>query len=324
MKFVRLAAATLLVTGLAGCGASAGSPGAGTSSTFPLTLENCGHEVTLEAPPERVLLLKSAAVTYLDALGVLDRVIARAGAYPDEYYTPQVQATLAEIPLLTDQLDPSGHLQISKEVVIAQQPDLVLGAVDNLNHDTLAAVGIPVLEEPAMCPDWRDQPSYEDVAEQLRVYGEVFGVPQRGEEAAAEIGQRLADITARVSPGESRTAAVLYPTVGGGTTYAYGTRSMAHPQLEAAGLTNVFADVDERVFEVSREELIGRNPDVLILLYSDGDPELVREAITSMPGTDTITAVANDDILVQLFNFTEPPSLLALDGLERIVEAFNE
>lgn len=324
MKFVRLAAATLLVIGLAGCGASAGSPGGGTSSTFPLTLENCGHEVTLEAPPERVLLLKSAAVTYLDALGVLDRVIARAGAYPDEYYTPQVQTALAEIPLLTDQLDPSGHLQISKEVVIAQQPDLVLGAVDNLNHDTLAAVGIPVLEEPAMCPDWRDQPSYEDVADQLRVYGEVFGVPQRGEEAAAEIEQRLADITARVSPGESRTAAVLYPTVGGGTTYAYGTRSMAHPQLEAAGFTNVFADVDERVFEVSREELIGRNPDVLILLYSDGDPELVREAITSMPGTDTITAVANDDILVQLFNFTEPPSLLALDGLERIVEAFNE
>ena len=107
-------------------------------------------------------------------------------------------------------------------------------------------------------------------------------------------------------------------------SYAYGTRSMAHPQLEAAGFTNVFADVDERVFEVSREELIGRNPDVLILLYSDGEPAAVKEAVTSMAGADAITAVANDDILVQLFNFTEPPSPLSLDGLERIVEAFAQ
>ena len=28
---------------------------------------------------------------------------------------------------------------------------------------------------------------------------------------------------------------MLYPTVGGGPLYAYGTSSMAHPQLEAAG-----------------------------------------------------------------------------------------
>ena len=318
MTFVRPALAALLVVGLAGCGASS------TSSERTLTVENCGHQVTLEVPPERPLLLKSAAVTYLDAIGVLERVIARAGAYPDEYYTPQVRATLAEIPLLTDELDASGHLKISKEVVISQKPDVVLGAVDNLNHETLAAVGIPVLEEPAMCPNATEGPSFDDVAEQLRFYGRVFGVPERGEQAAEEVAQRLADITARVSPGESRTAAVLYPTVGGGTTYAYGTRSMAHPQLEAAGFTNVFADVDERVFEVSREELIGRNPDVLILLYSDGEPGPVKEAITSMPGAEAITAVANDDILVQLFNFTEPPSLLALDGLERIVEAFSE
>lgn len=309
---------------LSGCGGTGATTDQDVPDSFPLTLVNCGVEVTLEAPPERVVLLKSAPVPYLDALGVLDQVVvARAGAYPPEYYSPQTQAALEAIPLLTDRLDPSGHLQISREVVIAQEPDLVLGAVDNLNHETLASVGIPLLEEPALCPGEVGEPTFADVAEQMRTYGKIFDRPEQGEQAAKEFEDRLAEISTRVAADEQRTAAVLYPTVGGGTTYAYGTRSMAHPQLEAAGFTNVFADVDERVFEVSREELIGRNPDVLILLYSDGDPAAVEAAVTSMGGVEAITAVANGDILVQLFNFTEPATPLALDGLANIVEAFT-
>ncbi|GIE76304.1 hypothetical protein Aph02nite_22540 [Actinoplanes philippinensis] len=123
--------------------------------------------------------------------------------------------------------------------------------------------------------------------------------------------------------GDKRTAAVLYPTVGGGVTYAYGSTSMAHPQLEAAGFTNVFAESKERVFEVTLEELLGRNPDVLILLYSDGDPKAVEQAVTSLPGTEKLKAVASGNVLPQLFNFTEPPSPLSVDGLEKIVTRFQ-
>ena len=117
---------------------------------------------------------------------------------------------------------------------------------------------------------------------------------------------------------------MLYPTVGGGTTYAYGSRSMAHPQLESAGLDNVFGDVDERVFEVTLEELLGRDPDVVVLLYGDGDPAAVEEALTSLPGADELTAVREDAVMTQLFNFTEPPTPLSIDGLERIVDRFGD
>ena len=41
---------------------------------------------------------------------------------------------------------------------------------------------------------------------------------------------------------------MLYPTVGGGVTYAYGARSMAHPILEAAGLEDVFADTETNAY----------------------------------------------------------------------------
>ncbi|GAA4377539.1 ABC transporter substrate-binding protein [Nocardioides caricicola] len=319
-------AASVLLTGvLTACGAEADAPepaSAGTGS-HPVTIENCGAEVTFDAAPQRVVLLKSSSVPFLHELGVLDRVTARAGQYPPDYYDDETLAELEAIPLLTDELDSSGHLQISKEVVISQEPDLVLGEVDNLSRATLDSVGIPLIEEPALCEQGVDDPGFDDVWAQLELYGEVFGREAEARAAIAELKGDLAEVEAQAGAPSGRTAAVLYPTVGGGVTYAYGTKSMAAPQLRAAGFVNAFGDVDERVFEVTLEELLGRDPDVLILLHSEGDPAAVEDAITELPGAEDLTAVRNGDVMAQLFNFTEPPTPLSVEGLERIVERFG-
>lgn len=323
---VRTGPALLLAAGLGACGAGSTadpSPASAASDGFPVTVQNCGAELTFDRAPERVVLLKSSAVPFLHELGVLDRVTARAGSYPPEYYDEATLAELETIPLLTDELDTSGHLQISKEVVIAEQPDLVLGEVDNLSRETLDAVGIPLIEEPALCAQGIDRPDFDDVHAQLEVYGQVFGRAAEAEEAIGRLEADLAEVREQIGQPEGRTAAVLYPTVGGGTTYAYGTRSMAHPQLQAAGFENVFGDIDERVFEVTLEELLGRDPDVLVLLHSDGDPDDVADAVTTLPGAEELTAVRTGDVLVQLFNFTEPPTPLSVVGLERIAERFG-
>ncbi|GAB3998646.1 ABC transporter substrate-binding protein [Nocardioides marmoraquaticus] len=323
MRLRLLVAPLALVLAASGCGSAGRGDDAGADASYdPVTVANCGAEVDFTAAPERMVLLKSASVPYLQALGVMDRVVARAGQYPEEYYDEETLAALDDVPLLTDRTDSSGHLQISREVVIAQEPDLVMGAVDNLSRESLDAVGIPLLEEPALCPDGVDDPSYDDVKEQMRTYGEVFGEPERAEAAVAELEERLAAIEERALD-DGTTAAVLYPTVGGGVTYAYGMRSMAQPQLDAAGLENVFGDVEERVFEVTLEELLDRDPDVVVLLHGDGDPAEVEAALTQLPGADQLTAVQDDQVMTQLFNFTEPGTPLAVDGLERIVDRFG-
>jgi iron complex transport system substrate-binding protein len=316
-----LAVLPLLVLAACGDDTDAAAPTSESTGDYPVTVENCGAEVTFEQAPERMVLLKSAAVPYLADLGVLDRVTARAGQYPAEYYDDETLAAIDEIPLLTDKTDTSGHLQISKEIVISQEPDLVLGEVDNLSRDTLDAVGIPLLEEPALCDIDGAQPTFDDISAQLELYGKVLGREDEAAEAVTALEQRIDELT--VTEPSGRTAAVLYPTIGGGVTYAYGTGSMAHPQLEAAGFEDAFGDVDERVFEVTLEELLGRDPDVIVLLYSDGDPAEVEKALTDLPGADQLTAVRNGDVMPQLFNFTEPPSPLSVDGLEKIVERFG-
>jgi iron complex transport system substrate-binding protein len=324
--FATAAVAVLLTTTLSACGSdeAATASGAAGAGHYPVTVQNCGADVTFDKAPSDTLLVKPAAVSYLHELGILDDVVkARGGAYPRAYYDDATWAELQKIPMVSDVTDSTGHLQISKEVVVAQEPDLVFGELESLNRDTLAGVGIPLLEVPALCANPPADPSFDSIYDELRLYGKVF---DKGAEAEAAVGRlqgELAEVLKSVDPNESRTAAVLYPTVGGGAHYAYGSTSMAQPQLEAAGFTNVFADTSERVFEVTLEELIGRDPDVLILLYSDGDADAVKASITGMNGAQALKAVKNDAVMTQLFNFTEPPTPLAIDGLKKIVERFT-
>lgn len=289
-----------------------------------VTVQNCGADVTFESEPQRLVLLKSASVPALHDLGVLDRAVARAGAFPEEYYDHATQAELSDIPQLTADTDATGHLQISKDVVIAQDPDVVFGEVENLPREGLGELGIPVLEEPLFCAtDPDSEPDFESVYEQIALYGDVFNRAERAEDVIADLEDRVEAARAEASSEERRTAALLYPTVGGGTTYAYGAGSMPQAQLDAAGLTNVFGNQPQRVFEVTAEQLLGTDPDVLILLHSSGEPEPVEDAVRALPGAGDLTAVQDDAIMTQLLNYSEPATPLAVEGLEQIVERFG-
>ncbi|WP_338748876.1 ABC transporter substrate-binding protein [Janibacter alittae] len=319
-----LVAATTLLA--AACGGASGSTDAETRADdghYPVSVENCGHEVTFESEPTDVVMLKSAIVPFLTSVGVLDHVSAKAGVYPQGYFTDETAQQIAEIDTLTDRVDASGHLLISKEAVVERDPDLVLGQTDNLSHASLAEVGVPSLEASGLCTSNLPEPGFQQIYDEVEMYGRVFHREAEAAESVADLRQRVEEVTSTVTKGE-RTGAVLYPTVGGGTTYAYGNKSMTDPMLEAAGIENVFADQDERVFEVTLETLLEKDPDVLVLLHSEGDPQEVEQAVTELPGAESLTAVREDAVHTELFNFAEPASPLVVDGLERLIDELGD
>ena len=103
---------------------------------YPLTIDNCGTEVTFEAAPERVVTIKSSTLELLLALGLEDRVVGTAfsdGPVPDEYAD-----AASGLEVLSDKVP-------SQEVTLAAEPDLVFaGWESNLSaegagdRDTLA------------------------------------------------------------------------------------------------------------------------------------------------------------------------------------------
>lgn len=311
--------AVLLTTA---CGSSPDTDGTGTDDRYPLTVSNCGTEVEMPREPERVVLLTGTDVSFLGELDLLDRVVGKAGAFIPEYHGDEVNAAVAQIPDLASTLDETATLQISNEVIIDAEPDLVIDAVQTARVDDLGQLGIPVLNDEAMCPGGLDDPGFDEVYRQLETFGTVFGVQDAAASAVERLRTRVAQARSAVPDGAARTAAALYPVVGG-SPRAYGNRSMAGTLLEEAGFVNVYDDLDERRAEISIEDLIDRDPDVLVLLHVEGTPDQVEDALTTLPGAQRLSAVRNDELLTMLFNFAEPPTPLAVQGLEKIIERFG-
>ena len=67
---------------LSGCSAPAEEEPAAAApqetAAYPVTVDNCGTPVTLDAPPERVVTIKSTSTEMLLALGLGDRIVGTA------------------------------------------------------------------------------------------------------------------------------------------------------------------------------------------------------------------------------------------------------
>ncbi len=333
LKTLPLTLAVLFALG--GCGSDGGGDGgpepAG-SAGFPLTVQNCGERVTLDDVPQRVVLLGLDAVPLVDAVGALDRVVALTGKLDEGVYSEATEAKLKKIPRIDEGQDASGTVQVSREVVVAQKPDLVIGFEPEgtgITRRSLAESGIPLVVLPSFCPDPADipkAPSFDDVEREIEDYGRLFDAEDEAKAAAAAVRTRLRSVETSSLGASGRTVATLFVFPDDTPPSAYGASSMSHAVTNAAGLTNVFGDVEERVFDLSFERILAKDPDLLILVTGaeGGSPEAVKKRFTELPGAKRLTAVRNQDILVQPFALTNLPTPLAVRGLENVAKAFAE
>lgn len=297
--------------------------GSGPSVTYPLTVQNCGSEVTFEEPPERVMTMLTSPVTILHGIGVFDRVFMKAGNYPAEYYDADLAAEVAAVPQLTDEVDASGHLLISGEEIVSHEPDLILGLPDGVSQESLSDAGISVIRDEVYCPGFSEEASFELIYDEVERYGQIFDRVHEADALIADLRDRVDEVSKKIRVEDTRTAVALYPTVGGGALKSYGMSSMVQPQFEALGLKNVFGDQEDRIFEIQPEVLIELDPDVILVLYQ-GKKDAIKDEVESLPGADQISAVANDRVIYQLFNFTEPATPLTVAGLEQLADELKE
>lgn len=285
--------------GATACGSGASAPvAAGATSGYPVEL---------------------APASILAGLGVLDRVVARAGAFPAGCFDEATTARITAIPALSEDLDATGHLQINQEVVIAQEPDLVIGLPDGLTREALRDAGAEVLVPESFCATTKARASFEAVHRELAAYGRVLDRVDEASALSAALQARIDQATESAAPLRTATAAVLYPTVGGGPLYTYGASSMATAQLDALGIENVFATTPDRVFEMGAEPLLDADPDLLIVLHQhEGEGEAVAAEMIDDDQLASLRAVREQAVLPLLFPLAEPASPLVVDGLERI------
>ena len=328
-----LIAVVVLATGCAAEAPEASASGASTQDAstatsetgFPIMVTNCGREVTVESAPKRILMVNNDAISLVASLGALDRVVGLTSellpdVYPEEYYT-----ALSGAEQLRAEKNATGGSVVTQESILALQPDLVLAPDTSVDRDALAEAGIPTYSPPAYCaeadPALSGPASFDGVYHEVENYGKLLG---EQDAAATEIEKLKESVSGLADPTtDLGTAAALYVSTTG-VLSAYGASSMISAQFEAAGLTNVYQDEAQRVFDISAEDLLTRNPDTIVLLYSGSSASETIAGFQSAPGVDALAAVKADRVLVLPFPFTDPPTPMSIVGAEKLAAELAE
>ena len=303
----------------AAAGTAAPTTAAPKAAGFPLVVKNCDTTFTLDAAPKRVVVLEAAAPSLLQAAGALDRVVARVGVIPTQYYSDPINAQIANMKELVSQTTSTGGVEVSVESIIDLKPDLVIGyETETVTRAALSNGKIPLYVMPPFC-DKPPAPSFQSIVSEVRLYGQMFGTEAVANASADSLQARI-EKASNAPVAKGQTAAALFVSSDGSALYTYSSLGMVHPQMVALGLTNVFAGLPERVPEISIEEIIKANPENLILLYTDtaASADKITSLVTNLPGAKTMSAVTNNKVFPVPFNFSEPPSPLVVDGLDVI------
>lgn len=315
-----LAVTVLALAALSACAtapATTASDSTDTAGAFPVTVENCGTEITLSGPAERIVLVNNDALPNLEALGAVDRVVAVTSTPQEDLYEDSTYVTLDALDLLSTEKNSTGGSIVSQESILGAEPDLVIAPENAVDRDALAASGIAVYTPSAYCatpgPELSEPATFDRVWSEVRALGSLLGESDRAEQlvdtGSASLGSAAPD---------AGTAAALYVSSGGSVLSPYGGPSMVTPVFAAAGLENVYADSDERVFDANVEDIISRDPGTIVLLYSTGDPQDVVDSFLSSPGVSALSAVQNDRVVALQFAYTDPPSMLSTAGPQQL------
>ncbi len=103
---------------------------------------------------------------------------------------------------------------------------------------------------------------------------------------------------------------------------AAGQKALIGNLIEMAGGRNIFDDVAKNYPRVASEEVLRRNPDIIIGPRPD-DLDAARQKIRNRPGWQHITAVRQGRIEFVDGNLISRPSPRIVDGLEAVAEIIH-
>ena len=303
MRLTALAAASLLLSGCAAAAPPASTLGKTpvSSASYPVTVDNCGTSVTVTAAPERIVSIKSSATELLLALGLGDRIVG--SAFLDGPLPETLAAAGADLNVISDFLP-------SQEAVLGLNPDFIYGGWEsNFSADgvgerpALADLGVGSYVSPAACKgDSMPQPlTFDTVFAEIDEAGAIFGAAL----AAAELVSTLEGDLAALEPNTAENSALWYSS---GTTTPYVGAGIGSPAMimEAAGLTNIFADVSDTWTSVGWESIIEANPSVIVLVDATWNTAAAKIAqLESDPATQVLDAVKNQRYIILPFASTE-------------------
>ncbi|GAA4548312.1 ABC transporter substrate-binding protein [Amycolatopsis samaneae] len=295
-------AALVLVTG---CGARVRPEAAAPAAGYPVTVKNCGQNVTYTKAPSRIVAYDSGILETLFALGLRDRI---AG-----YVMPHGQnKDIDGSPWRADfeRANRLGVDTISKEVVLQAGADFVyagwnygFGEDAGLTPQHLTELGVPSYVLSESCRNGigdrarGTMPALEALYTDLRNLGKIFGVSDRAERLVAEYQGAVRDAEASVRKDRPRPKVFLYDS-GTDKPFTGGRFAASHEVITRGGGDDIMGDLQDSWTTVTWEAVVRANPDVIVI--NDYDPPTAAQKqafLESYPPLAQVPAIKNKRFL---------------------------
>jgi len=309
------------------------------STSYPLTVENCGQKVTFDKAPSKIVSIGQGMTEVLYSLGLADKVAGTAVWVGP--VLPQYAEANAKIKRLADN-DPSF------ESIVGLEPDLVaaefewhVGPMGSVaKREQFSDIGVNTYLSPADCVAKTNIDGGDGVRKELftmdLIYqeiaelAEIFDIQDRGNKLIADLKAREAAAVASIKGAEAKNMPIVFwfsSKETKGDAFIAGKNSAPAYILKTLGATNVVTTEEEWPL-VGWETIAQANPAVIVIAtmdrrrYAADDPAVKVSFLENDPVVSQLDAVKNKHF-VMMDAQSMNPTIRTIDGIETLAEGIR-
>ncbi|NJE26720.1 ABC transporter substrate-binding protein [Thermococcus sp. MV5] len=271
-------------------------------SHYPVVvIDFAGKEVTVNKEPQKIVSLAPSITEILYFIGALDKVV---GVTKFDNYPENVQEGRTVI---------GGFSDPNIEVIASLEPDLIVGTSMHIKYlDQLEKIAPVIIIDPK---------SIEEIYEAVELLGKVTNKEEKASEVVNYMEEMIEETRSKVK-GAPRVK--VFYIVWSDPLMSVGNGTFIHDLITIAGGENIFGDAQGWP-QVSVEEVLSRNPEVIILPPHAGisAEDLCNSTLANTDAVKTgrVYTLSSDDIVSR-------PSPRIIEGLKEIAgflhpEIFN-
>lgn len=283
---------------------------AGSEITFPITMTDAiGEDIILEEAPKTIVSMQPSNTEILFALGLNDEII---GVNDNDNY-PEEALEKEKI----------GGIEFNVEKIVALNPDIVFAHESGLG---VGEAGLQQIRDSGVkVYVVKNAKDFNQTYTTIEEIGRATGKFEEAKKIVEDMKAKVEEVKEKVANVETKKT-VFVETSDVPDIYTAGKGTFMQEIFDMVNAENIAAD-QEGWFKMESEEIVNRNPDVIIVMYSY--VEGIVESVKARDGFDSITAVKNNEVVQVDENLTSRTGPRLAEGLEAVAkaiypEAFSE
>jgi len=284
--------------------ACSAAPAAVTGGEISLQ-DGLGREVILENPADRIVSLSPSVTEILFAVGAGSQVVGR-----DSFSNYPAEAASIQ--------DVGGSMgSYSLETIASLEPDLVIAAEINTPEQVSALEGLGLKVYYLSNPT-----DLEGIYSMLQTVGTLSGHANEAVALSNSLRERVQLVQQTIKT--ARTKPLVFYELDGtepAKPWTPGPGSFMDILINEAGGRNAAAGLQSQWAQISIEELLVQNPDIILL--GDSIYGMTPEQVADRAGWDGLTAVQQNHIYPFNDDLVSRPGPRLVDGLEELARLIH-